>query len=127
MEYPYLMNKRSCRYVPNLPEIQKQYGELLIPITAEQAAAIDKDGKAAGAKILRDLVAADNAAALKEVEASLAPESAPESAPAEPAEPSLKDLPLSELREMAKKDGGFPDGKDVDKASRRELLALLQP
>ena len=126
MDYPYLMNKRSCRYVPNLPEIQKQYGEQLIPITAEQAAAIDKDGKAAGAKILRDLVAADNAAALKEVEASLPPAPAPE-APAEPAEVPLKDLPLSELREMAKKDGGFPDGKDVDKARRRELLALLQP
>lgn len=131
MEYPYLMNKRSCRYVPNLPEIQKQYGADLVPITAEQALALDAEGKSAGVKILRAIVAADNAAALAEVEAGLEPEPAPAPAPAEEAEKpvELKDLPLPELRDKAKKlneGDALPDGTDIGKMSRKELLAFLK-
>lgn len=127
-KYPYLMNKRTMMYSPSSPEAYKQFKDEVIPITHDQALDLDARGKAAGVEILRALVAADNVAALKAAEAQLdAMAPAPEAAPAEPAEPSLKDLPLAELREMAKKDGGFPDGKDVDKASRRELIALLQP
>ena len=70
------------------------------------------------------LACALSLAALAEAEATAAPAPAPAEAPA--AQVELKDLPLAELREMAKKAGGFPDGKDVDKASRRELLAILQ-
>lgn len=128
MEYPYLMNKRSCRYVPNLPEIQKQYGSDLVPITAEQALALDAEGKSAGVKILRAIVAADNAAALAEVEAGLEPETAPAAEEAEkPVE--LKDLPLPELRAKAAKanEGDtLPDGTDINKMSRKELLAFLK-
>lgn len=132
MEHPYLMHKRTFGFCPNIPEVAKQHEGELVPITSEQAEQLSKDGPKAGLAIMRAIVAADNAAALKEAEARYAEPAVaatePEApAPAEPAEPSLKDLPLSELREMAKKAGGFPDGKDVDKASRRELLALLQP
>jgi len=127
-KYPYLMNKRTMMYSPSSPEAYKQFKDEIVPITHDQALDLDARGKAAGVEILRALVAADNVAALKAAEAQLdamAPAQTP-AATAEPAEPSLKDLSLVELREMAKKDGGFPDGKDVDKASRRELLALLQ-
>jgi hypothetical protein len=136
MDKPYLMHKRTFGFCPNLPEIAKQHEGELIPINAEQAERLSKEGPKAGIAIMRAIVAADNAAALAEAEARFAEpepakdaaESAPvPEAPAEPAEVPLKDLPLAELREMAKRDGGFPDGKDVDKASRRELVALLQP
>jgi len=124
MDTPYLMDKRNFHYVPNNPEIFKQHENDVIPITVEQAQALDREGRAAGLKILRAVVAADNAAALAEAEATAEPVPAQAEAPAAPVD--LKDLPLAELREMAKKAGGFPDGKDVDKASRRELLAILQ-
>lgn len=135
MDKPFLMNKKSFLYAPNTPASRKVMGVDGIEITREQAASLDKDRGNAGYKILTDIVAEDNRRALEAAKAALAehagaapaPKAEPPAPPAEPAEPSLKDLPLSELREMAKKDGGFPDGKDVDKASRRELLALLQP
>lgn len=128
-KYPFLMNKKTMMYSPSSPEAYKQFKDEVVPITYEQAVDLSTRGKAAGVEILRALVAADNVAALKAAEAQLdamAPTPAPAPEVPGPTETDLKDLPLADLRAMARAAGGFPDGKDVDKASRRELLAILQ-
>lgn len=92
--FPYLMSKATLAYCPSNPHACKQYGDQFVPITAEQAADLDKRGKAAGADILRAVVARDNAEALRRAEAAVdamrapveeAPSPAP--APADDAEP----------------------------------------
>lgn len=86
MEYPFLMNKRNFLHVPNTPETMKAVGDNFVPITLEQALALDRDRAAEGLRIMRAVVAADNAAALREAEAriaSMAKAAAPAAAPAQ--------------------------------------------
>lgn len=85
MEYPFLMNKRNFLHVPNTPETMKAVGDNFVPITLEQALALDRDRAAEGLRIMRAVVAADNAAALREAEAriaSMAKSAAPATIPA---------------------------------------------
>lgn len=89
MEHPYLMHKKSFLYVANTPDARKVMGVDGLPITAEQARSLDRDGVRAGTKILYDVVAEDNRRALAEAQARIAamegaaPAPAEESAPAE--------------------------------------------
>ena len=130
-KYPFLMNKKTMMYSPSSPEAYKQFKDEVVPITHDQALDLDARGKAAGVEILRAIVAADNVAALKAAEAQLdamAPAPAP-GAPAEPAEPALKDMPLADLRAKAVKANEgetLPDGSDINKMSRKELVAFLK-
>lgn len=94
MEYPFLMNKRNFLHVPNTPETMKAVGDNFVPITLQQALALDRDRAAEGLRIMRAVVAADNAAALREAEARIAsmakaaaPAADPAPAPVAAAEP----------------------------------------
>lgn len=83
--HPFLMHKRTFAVAANRPAAQARYPDEFVPITAEQARALEADPKGAAARILREVVARDNASALAEAEA-LAAKPAPADAPA-PAAP----------------------------------------
>jgi hypothetical protein len=117
----FLLNKTNYTVVASNPVILKFHGDEYFKISEEQAKRVCAN-RNEGPKIVLEIKKARD----EEVFAAAAAEIAANEPAPEP-EVELKDLPLAELRERAKAAGGFPDGKDVDKASRRELLALLQP
>ena len=119
MDHPYLMNKKSFLYVANTPDARKVMGMDGIPITADQAKKLDRDGAKAGTEILYAVVAEDNRRALAEAQARLAEmNGGPVAAPAPAPVPEAEGAPAAVETEpdrpwSAKTIKGNPPKKDL--------------